>query len=559
MWWKTQLAQHLGLTGHEEGFITLCCPLHDDNNPSAWLNWEVGKFGCYAGCGNHDIRELFNEIFGESGDEETVAEDQSTLLEAIRNSKNLLPASQFYETARAHATAFLHSRGIKPATYAAVGAKPDLDPASKTFGYIVFPFEDGHYVARKFIDGMVGERYLNSAGDKVFYGLPALDKRGDVIAVEGIYDFLALVEMGFRNVIATLSTNFKEQHAFSLRGRTVFVLFDADYAGFKGTQKAMEHLTAVGANPIRLDIRDYSDLINDPHDAFRASTPEKSFSDWIYKHTAQYDQSDNGYIEEVFLPNKESLKCFKTNLQSFDATMGGGLKEGLHVFAGEPGAGKSALSLFLTSGMAGCGARVLYATYEISKRQCWSRVSSVHERKEWQGIEMNPSRLSEPTRKIVREVSKRMRVVAGWSINEIERAAPNYDIIVIDYIQRMPGRTTDVRTNVSDNSQKLSNLARDNAKVIVLVSSLSRRGYGDGMDLSALKESGDIEYVAQSVTFLQKAGDGIIIINTLKNTRGPLGKNWLDSNLATCTFRETDPIQQSQSDNEFEGQLRGGQ
>ena len=554
MWWKQQLAQHVGLTGSENGFQNICCPLHDDTNPSAWINFEIDRFGCYAGCGNHSLRELYQEIFGEDGESETMAEDQTALLEAIRSSRNLLPPSSFYETAREYLKDFLQKRGIAESTYRAAGATPDLDPASKTFGYLVFPFDDGHYVARKFIAQMQGERYLNSAGDKVFYGLQQLDKRGDVIAVEGIYDYLALVEMGFRNVIATLSTNFKEQHAFPLRGRTVFILFDADYAGFKGTQKAVEHLAAVGSNPIALDLRQYSDEINDPHEAYLAAKGTVAFQDWVYKHTAQYDQSDNGYIEEVFLPNKESLKCYKTNLPSFDATLGGGLKEGLHVFGGEPGAGKSALSLFLTGNMAGAGARILYCTYEISKRQCWSRVASVHERKEWQGIEINPSTLSQSTRLVLREISKRMRIVAGWSINEIERAAKNYDVIVVDYIQRMPGRTTDVRTNVSENSQKLSNLARDEGKIIICVSSLSRLGYGDGADLSALKESGDIEYVAQSVTFIKKAGDGLGIMDTVKNTRGTLGKNWLDSNLATCTFRETDPIE-AQSEREFNEQV----
>lgn len=557
MWWLTELAKHLGVKQNDKDYQTICCPLHDDTNPSAWINFDTGRFGCYAGCGNYSLRELHNEIFGETDDQEEGAMPKETdegLIESIRASKNLLPPSTFYANAKEHLIAFVQKRGIKPATYESVGARFDLDPASKTFGYIVFPFADGHTVSRKFIDGMTGERYLNSAGEKVFYGLERIDKKGDVIVVEGVYDYLALVEMGFKNVVASLSTNFKEQHAYPLRGRTVFVLFDADYPGFKGTQKAVEHLAAVGANPIRLDIRDFSDVVNDPHEAYLAGASDVAFSDWLYKHTAQYDQSDNGYIEEVFLPNKELLKCFKTSLPSYDATMGGGLKEGLHVLGGEPGAGKSALSLFVTGGMAGAGARILYCTYEISKRQCWARVSAVHERRQWQEIEMNPSTLSLPTRQVLREISKRMRIVSGWGMNEIERAAKNYDVIVVDYIQRMPGRSQDVRTNVSENSQRLSNLARDHAKVIVCVSSLSRRGYGDGMELSALKESGDIEYVAQSVTFIKKAGDGIAILETVKNTRGTLGKNWLDSNLATCTFRETDPIQ-SQSESEFERQV----
>jgi 5S rRNA maturation endonuclease (ribonuclease M5)/nucleoside-triphosphatase THEP1 len=562
VFWKTQLAKHVGLNGNETGWNQILCPLHDDNNPSASISWEAGRFNCFAGCGPRDLRELHNEIF-EEGDTDTMpdapAED---LLAQIREHRNLLPPSEFYATAQAYLQAFVTARGISVETYKNVGARMDLDPGSKTFGYIVFPFEDTHYVARKFIDGMQGERYLNSTGEKIFYGLEAIERKGDVIIVEGIYDYLALVELGFRNVVATLSTNFKEQQAYTLRGRTVFVLFDADYAGFKGTQKAVEHLTAVGANPIKLDIAQFRSDVNDPHDAYlqsKAVAPSNDgflpFQDWLFRHLSQYDQADNSYITEVFLPNKENLKCFKTPLPSFNATMGGGLKEGLHVFGGEPGVGKSALSLFLTGDMAASTARVLYCTYEISKRQCWSRVASRYERRAWEKIEMNPSELMTTTKTVLTEMSKRMRIVTGWGINEIERAADNYDIIVVDYIQRMPGRSSDVRTNCSENAQKLSNLARDKAKVIVCVSSLSRRGYGQEADMSALKESGDIEYVAQSITFLNRAGDSIIIAKVVKNTRGHLGKLWLDANLATCTFQETSPMDDQQPESEFERQV----
>jgi 5S rRNA maturation endonuclease (ribonuclease M5)/nucleoside-triphosphatase THEP1 len=556
MFWKTQLAKHVGLNGNETGWNQILCPLHDDHNPSASINFEEGRFNCFAGCGPRDLRELYNEIFDEDGDDTMPDAPAEDLLAQIREHRNLLPPSEFYATAQAYLQAFVTARGISIETYKKVGAQMDLDPGSKTFGYIVFPFEDTHYVARKFIDGMQGERYLNSAGEKIFYGLEQIERKGDVVIVEGIYDYLALVELGFKNVVATLSTNFKEQQAYTLRGRTVFVLFDADYPGFKGTKKAVEHLTAVGANPIVLDLREYKDTVNDPHEAYLAD--KDTFVDWLNKHTAQYDEADQGYITEVFLPNKENLKCYKTPLPSFNSTMGGGLKEGLHVFGGEPGVGKSALSLFLTGDMAASTARVLYCTYEISKRQCWSRVASRYERRAWEQIEMNPSELTATSKKVLTEMSKRMRIVTGWGINEIERAADNYDIIVVDYIQRMPGRSSDVRTNCSENAQKLSNLARDKAKVIVCVSSLSRRGYGQEADMSALKESGDIEYVAQSITFLNRAGDSIIIAKVVKNTRGHLGKLWLDANLATCTFQETSPMEDRQPEGEFDRQVANG-
>lgn len=335
-----KLSSYLNLTGNEQGWHPILCPLHDDRNPSATINWGIGYFLCRAGCGNFTLAQLAIELGLEETEEMTTSEET---LAYLRESASLDSADKFHREAVHHLKNFMDSRKIAPEIYSALGAYPDLVPNSPTFGYIVFPFAGNHYVARKFIPGMVGEKYLNSKGSKQFYGLEHLDEEDkDVILVEGIYDYLALFQLGFKNVVAALSTNFHESAAYELRGRTVFILFDNDYAGFKGTIKAIELLSSVKANPIPLDIRELNDMGNDPDEV--AKTSPKELKEWMTLHTSQYDAADARYVREVFLMNRDALRYFSTGMPTFDRILGGGLKEGFHVIAGEPGVGKSALS-----------------------------------------------------------------------------------------------------------------------------------------------------------------------------------------------------------------------
>jgi hypothetical protein len=158
----------------------------------------------------------------------------------------------------------------------------------------------------------------------------------------------------------------------------------------------------------------------------------------------------------------------------------------------------------------------------------------------WAELEMNPLLLTQAARERVTQLSEQVRVVMGWNVNEVERAVNNFDVVVVDYIQRMPSAKSEVKFGVSDNIQRLSNIARDYNKIVIAVSSLPRSGYKADGEMGVFKESGDIEYVCQSATILKKAGDAYITASLIKNTRGVMGNFALEGDLGHCLFKEAD-------------------
>ncbi len=103
-----------------------------------------------------------------------------------------------------------------------------------------------------------GPKYLNSADTELFhkgrslYGLShalkEMRQSRSVYLAEGYMDVLALFEAGVTNVVAPLGTAFTEQQATLLRRYvdSVILVFDADSAGVRATQKAAATVEAAG-------------------------------------------------------------------------------------------------------------------------------------------------------------------------------------------------------------------------------------------------------------------------------------------------------------------------
>lgn len=521
---KGRLKKEFGLTGKNPAgkeWENFCCPLHSDEAPSAGINWKTKVFNCFK-CGAMNLTQLaaaLGWIEGESLDVHT----EPPIVEQHEYNGDMTVG---------HALkSFLVSRQISGETYVAIDAYPIIDQGEAHFGYVCFP--DTTTVHRKFYDAVSGERYLNSKGKKEFvYGYHRLpDNAQDIILVEGIYDYLAMYELGFRNVCASLASSISEAAAYLFRGKTVFILFDNDFPGYKGALKTSEHLMSVGAVPIILELP--KGFGKDPHEAF--CYRRGPFHQWLRKNLAKYDAMDRNYIENEFLSNQQGLRFYGTGLGEFDMYLSGGYKQGCHVIGGLPGCGKSSLAIFLANSFVTQGARTLYCSYELSKRQVWARFAALRTGMPWADLEMNPSTCSDPEDLL--QLAKKIRVTSNWNINEIIRASGKFDSIIIDYIQRMPGTKPETKQNVSDNISQLSNLARDYGKVIVVISSMPRSAYKDKESVGGYKESGDIEFVAQSAIRMDTNSE-FITCYVQKNTRGLTGRFALLANLATCQFSE---------------------
>lgn len=164
---------------------------------------------------------------------------------------------------------FISSKNMDPGPFVAAGLLKQRD----TGGYydtfrnrLIFPIHDriGRPIAfggRK-LKEEDEPKYLNSPESPIFdksatpfalkQAMPEIKRTGTVIVTEGYTDAIALHQAGISNAIATLGTAFTTKHARTLRGicDTVVLVFDADEAGLRAADRALEVLFAM-----TLDVR----------------------------------------------------------------------------------------------------------------------------------------------------------------------------------------------------------------------------------------------------------------------------------------------------------------
>jgi hypothetical protein len=533
-----RILNHFQLDGSEKGNLEVRCPYHDDTNASASLNLEMGLFNCFS-CGKGANMAQLDEHLstdGHGGEKAVVTGTKSrrdgfyvepvVVAEAVAQ----LEAKKKVVIQRSmSADEFLKSRGLE-----------DYDPI---FDHYV---EDGYFWFTKrvgrnlFPETETRPRYKNAPGAKGLFWVNE-SEAGPVWLTEGVIDGMTLHHLvGDFAVAAVLGTSMTDAQAYQLRDRTVFIVADLDHAGYVGARKAVEKLSEFGANGIILpDIpagKDINALWCDAPDDLRT---------WVKKVKAEFSVSDLAYTERLFSGEMDDLPTMSTGIKKWDDILGGGFRPGLHVVGAETGVGKSSLVTSIAVQQAYEGKNVLLISYELSKRQQWARIAAIHSNHNWRNIEAVPELLSDEDRVWVERVAKNLRVVNGWALPKIKYAVEGgVDLVVADYIQRMPGqfRANETRQNVDYNLGEMSNLARDHEMVIIAVSSMNRAAYGTSqVDRKDFKESGSIEFVSQSLTGLRReSGADLIYGVVVKNTRGGEGDFFMKADLAHQRFEDAD-------------------
>lgn len=511
----SSVLEHFNLTGRETGEQQVVCPFHDDHDPSGYLNMESGLYYCQV-CGASWNAEQLDDKLTDKAFEVVEA--------APPVPPEFIPRIEGEEP---DLDVFLRARGFAPD--ADLGLELRIEDGYLHFG------ETG--VARNLMKDD-RPRYLNSRGNKM--GLVILGDRPEkgesIWLVEGILDAMSFhVAMPGQPIAAALGDALSDKQAYSLRGLTVFIVFDADHAGYKGARATAEKLKEYDANPLILDFPDA--LGKDPNLAFAHNRAD--LDEWLIDTRAEYATKDDAYVYRTF-SNPGKLRRISTAVPTWDSYLHGGFPPGVHMVGAESAVGKTTWATAYADSAVQAGERVLFVIYEIPKRQQWARIASRFtvglDNLSWAEIEADPLSFPDDLKPELERIASRLRVAVGWSVQQIKYAAKHYDTIIVDYLQRMPAayRGDKTKANIDFNLAELSNIARDYNMPVVVISSLNRDSYDrDQITKRAFKESGNIEYVAQSLTGLRRADDSPRVFGSIiKNTRGAQGHFFMEFDMA---------------------------
>ena len=339
--------------------------------------------------------------------------------------------------------------------------------------------------------------------------------------VEGIFDALALHAIHpSASVAAALGASLSDKQAYELRDKTVFILYDNDQAGYKEGKPSKEKLEEYNANAIILTMPE--ELGKDLNEALVNDREELEL--WVAKIRGEYTRKDDVYVNRLFRGNWGNINFTPTGVESWDNILSGGFYPGVHTVGAEPGIGKTSWVIHFAFNAAEQGKRVLIVSNEVPKRQYWARGASRYDPHAWAELERDPELVGEDVIRRLEHYGTHLKVAINWSLEQIRYVAKHYDIIVVDYLQRMTTkyRGDKAKANVDHNISTLSDMGRDLEIPIVAISSLPRDSYGaGGFSKRSFKESGNIEYVSQTLTgFTRIPQTDKIMGHVVKNTRG---------------------------------------
>jgi DNA primase catalytic core len=282
-------------------FVGLC-PLHQESQPSFYVNADKNLFYCH-GCGQGGdlirLVQLSRHLsFGQSlAYLEQLAAPPASSSTAFRKPPSILPTERanvleqtatFYQSqldCHPEALRYLEQRGLRdPALrqqlrigYAPGGSlRRHLRAQDYSFellqrlgllnsqgrdtfyGRIVFPLiQDGHIVnlyGRSLGDDFAHRFLPGSKGG--LYGWEQVRQYPEVILVEGLFDYVVLWQAGFHHLTCCLGTHLNASQFRQLcdRSRTVYLTFDVDDngSGQEAAQRLAHHLRARGITARRV-------------------------------------------------------------------------------------------------------------------------------------------------------------------------------------------------------------------------------------------------------------------------------------------------------------------
>ncbi len=228
-----------------------------------------------------------------------------------------------------------------------------------------------------------------------------------------------------------------------------------------------------------------------------------------------------------------------TGLTQFDESFGGLFAGELVVLAARPSVGKSALAAQISDYLASSGRQVYFASLEMSGRELAQRTICALANVDNQVIRkarLLPEDYQQIT-KAMRQYTERAIVVdtrADLTVEALARtvrrlATKGLELAVVDYLGLLASSDRKAKRyeQVGHQTRALKLLARETGVCLLLVCQLNRASAEDGAvpQLHNLRESGSIEQDADTVLFIHRPYDGIMLPDP-DNRRNKIKADW---------------------------------
>ncbi len=447
------------------------------------------------------------------------------------------------------ALAYLASRGIDE-----IRAKHEgfgYDPSTKR---LVIPWQgcDYYWIARD-ITGTSERKYIkpktSEVGVQPLWNPQALGKDAYFV-VEGPMDALAIARLGHEAIaLGGVGTAGLVEEALRTKSRACAIfMLDADDAGQKAQQRARAAFEKAGLAYIEYQgerfAKDADEMWRSDPERLSAQLSKAELEAADLAHQIEGERriglfrtlrpADMRQIAHELLETPQARPYIPTGIDQLDTMLDGGLRTGLHVLAAASSIGKTTLATQVAEAIALSGHTVLYVTLEQSAKELVSKSVARLAYRGSSGTQAIPVReMSDPqvrsqwdegrrdafTRALERfegEVAPHIQVlegvgrtsaadIAGYAACLAEQGkAP---VVFVDYLQLLANDgVQDERISIARNISDLRQLARDLDTPVVCISSVRRDAYLMPVTLDSMKESGAIEYGADTVLGLQVAG-----------------------------------------------------
>ena len=447
------------------------------------------------------------------------------------------------------ALSYLEARGIDEITAKHEGF--GYDPVSRR---LVIPWKGSRYywIARD-VTGESTRKYDKpksaEVGPQPLWNPDAL-KADSYFVVEGPMDALAIARLGFEAVaLGGVGTGTLVEEASRLRTKACAILMlDSDEPGQKAQERARIALEKAGipyidyhgerfakdademwqADPDRLKQQLQLATLEANDMAHQIETERQA---GLFRTLRPVDAKQTA-LELLSLPGRDAY--IPTGIQQLDAMLDGGLRPGLYVLAAASSLGKTTLASQIADYIALQGRDVLYVTLEQSAKDLVAKSVARLAFQSSKGAECIPTReMGDAGRRDAWSPSRReafvnaahayadnlashvevLEGVGRTTAVDIAGYAACMDqqgrkpVVFVDYLQLLSSDATqDERLSISRSISDLRQLARDLDTPVVCISAVRREAYLTPVTLDSMKESGAIEYGADTVLGLQVAG-----------------------------------------------------